>query len=372
MEDSYTVRVNKWILLLILDGFGIGEAEDAHSFGDTGADTCGHLLSCQPALRCPTLEAIGLFDPEKRTVLKPENPNKDTLSGIHELFGVILPKWTTFPEGLPDSLLRRFESLIHNEVINAGKGSGTEIINRLGSEHFQTGNPIVYTSADSVFQIAAHEERVPLSTLYYWASLARSLVNDQPALGRVIARPFIGDSRIGFSRTPQRKDFPYKTATVPLLEELSKQSVLLSGNRIIQDLFPQTKMDPVPGQHIADTMEQLLILLRERRYQEDISRLCVVDLEDFDMLYGHRRDPNGYISALIKFDGYLNQCLSLLRTQDLCILTADHGNDPTFTLHTDHTRENVPLVSVPLQPSYQGIHPMSIVASIIKHYFSLS
>jgi phosphopentomutase len=256
-------------------------------------------------------------------------------------------------------------------VINAGKGSGTEIINRFGSEHFQTGNPIVYTSADSVFQIAAHEEKIPLSTLYYWAWLARSLVNDQPALGRVIARPFLGNGVIGFSRTPHRKDFPYKTATVPLFEELSKQSVPLSGNRIIQDLFPQTKMDPVPGQHIADTMEQLLVLLRERRYQKDTSRLCVVDLEDFDMLYGHRRDPKGYISALIEFDGYLNQCLSLLRTQDLCILTADHGNDPTFALHTDHTRENVPLVSVPLQSSYQGIHPMRIVSSIIRNYFSL-
>jgi phosphopentomutase len=262
--------------------------------------------------------------------------------------------------------------LIHNEVINAGKGSGTEIINRGGTEHLQTGYPIVYTSADSVFQIATHEERIPLSTLYYWAALARSLVNDQPALGRVIARPFLGDAGIGFFRTPHRKDFPYKTGKIPLFEELSKQSVALSGNRIIQDLFPYTQIDPVPGQHIADTMEQLHILLQERNHQNDTSRLCIVDLEDFDMVYGHRRDPKGYISALVEFDRYLNQCLSLLQPQDLCLLTADHGNDPTFTLHTDHTRENVPLVSMPAQPSYQGIYPMGMVSSIIRSHFSLS
>ena len=360
------------MLILILDGFGIGEAEDAGSFGDTGADTCGHLLSCQPALHCPTLEALGLFDPKRRVVLKPENPNKDTLSGIHELLGVILPKWTTFPEGLPDSLLRRFESLIHNEVINAGKGSGTEIINRVGPEHLQTGNPIVYTSADSVFQIAVHEERIPLSTLYYWASIARSLVNDQPVLGRVIARPFLGDKEKGFSRTPQRKDFPFKSANVPLLEELAKQSIQLSGNRIIQDLFPYTMMDLVPGQHNKDTMEQLLKLLQERECQDEPSRLCIIDLEDFDMVYGHRRDPIGYISALVELDKYLQQCLALLQPHDLCLLTADHGNDPTFTLHTDHTRENVPLVSIPAQPSYQESCPMGMVSSIIRRHFSLS
>ena len=372
MEDSYTVRVNKWVLLLIMDGFGIGEAADASSFGDTGADTCGHLLSCQPTLRCPTLEALGLFDSNRRVGLKPESPNKDTLSGIHELLGVILPKWTTFPEGLPDSLLRRFESLIHNKVINAGKGSGTEIINRMGTEHLQTGCPLIYTSADSVFQIAAHEEKIPLSTLYYWATLARSLVNDQPALGRVIARPFLGHAGVGFSRTSPRKDFPFKAAKVPLLEELTNQSVRLSGNRIIQDLFPYSQMDPVPGLHIADTMEHVQRLLQKRNHPNEPSRLCIVDLEDFDMIYGHRRDPKGYISALTEFDSYLNQCLSLLQPQDLCLLTADHGNDPTFILHTDHTRENVPLLIVPVQPSYQGIYPMRTVSAIIRNHFSCS
>lgn len=363
--------MNKWILVFILDGFGIGAAKDASLFGDEGADTCRHLLHCQPAAHFPTLTTLGLFDPAKRLVLEPQNPNKDTLSGLHELLGDIVPKWTTFSSnGIPDELLRRFENLIHTTVINGGKGSGTEIIQRLGPDHLATGSPIVYTSADSVFQIASHEEKYPLSTLYYWACVARMLCNQNPILGRVIARPFLGQPAPGFYRTPFRKDFPFSGGKIPLLEALEKHQISMMGNRIICDLFPDTPMIPILGKNNTDTLEQVLTILQTRKQKDNPSRILFVDLEDFDMVYGHRRDPAGYANAMMTFDTYLHQCIAFLEPQDLCLLTADHGNDPTFTAHTDHTRENVPLVSYPPHSLPPGTYPMSLVAqTIMRHFF---
>lgn len=361
--------MKKQIVLFILDGFGIGECADAALFGDSGADTCSHLLSAYPNLQCSTLEKLGLFDPLKRMSLIPENPHKDTPSGIHELLGVLLPAWDVFPDGFPARLLQQVETLINRPVLYGKPASGTKIIQELGPQHLETGFPIVYTSADSVFQIAAHEEVIPLSTLYYDCALIRLIVNRHPLIGRVIARPFIGDSTKGFTRTANRRDFLYQAGSIPFFEHLRKHPIKLYGNRIIQDLFPQYSILPINGHHIHDTMAALMEAFQKNKAMHDeISSLWIVDLEDFDMLYGHRRDPVGYGKALEEFDLLLTIFLPLLSQNDLCFITADHGNDPTYPHHTDHTREKVPLLGFPSTPKPGSSAPMSYVSDYLLQW----
>jgi len=364
--------VEKQIVLFILDGFGIGECTDAALFGDTGANTCSHLLSAYPTLQCPTLEKMGLFDPLRRMTLIPKNPHKDTPSGIHELLGVLMPAWDVFPDGFPARLLQQVETLINRPVLFGKTASGTKIIQELGFQHLETGYPIVYTSADSVFQIAAHEEVVPLATLYYDCALIRLIVNRHPLIGRVIARPFIGDSTKGFTRTANRKDFLYQVGPIPFFEHLHKHQIKLYGNHIIQDLFPQYSILPLAGHHIHDTMTTLMESFQKNKALRDgFSSLWIVDLEDFDMLYGHRRDTAGYGKALEEFDRLLSSFLPLLSQNDLCLITADHGNDPTYQMHTDHTRENVPLLGFPSTPEPGSTAPMSFVSDYLLRWLNV-
>lgn len=361
--------MGKQVVLFIIDGFGIGESPDATLFGDSGANTCGHLLSANPTLQCPTLETLGLFDPTKRMTLIPKNPHKDTPSGIHELLGILMPKWELFPAGLPAKLLKRVETLINLPLLDGKRASGTNIIQQLGPEHLQTGFPIVYTSADSVFQVAAHEEIIPLASLYYYCELIRMMVNKNPLLGRVIARPFIGDAAIGFTRTAYRKDFPFLVKPIPFFDTLRRHQVDIYGNRIIQDLFPHYPIQPVSGLHTKDTMIWLMEAFQTIKQTLDKRTVFwIIDLEDFDMLYGHRRDVPGYGKALEEFDCLLSQFLTLLSPDDLCLITADHGNDPTYLFHTDHTRENVPLLGFPSTPEPGKSVHMSYVASYLLEW----
>jgi phosphopentomutase len=362
--------MGKRVLLLILDGFGIGECHDSAEFGDSGANTCQHILKQNPDISLPTLQKLGLLDAFPYNQMMEINPNKDTLSGISEMMGSLLPKLDTFSDGIPLELIQKIESSIGVRVINGGVGSGTVIMKKWGLEHLRTGFPILYTSQDSVLQLLAHEEVVTPSLLYYYCQVIRDLVDPLYTIGRVIARPFTGISADTFLRTNRRKDFVYKTQKNPFLTTLAKQHIEIFGNKIIRNIFGESLIRPVSG----ETNEELYCFL-EKEFKEttvDKNVLYIIDLEDFDMLYGHRRDPIGYGHALKKLDQFLGTFLMYLLSEDLVIMTADHGNDPTFSLHTDHTRELVPLVvfnnSDEVKP-YGHLEGFFHISNIIKSYF---
>lgn len=350
-------------LLVVLDSLGIGAAPDAERFGDTGADTFGHILQARaPAL--PNLRALGLHAAHAAAhgrvpgadehagpaatwaVLRERSTGKDTISGHWELCGAPVDfEWgyftaheESFPAPLLEALCREAEL---PGVLGNCRASGTEIIQRLGAEHLATGRPIVYTSADSVFQIAAHEERFGLERLYATCRIARRLV-DGYRIARVIARPFTGDAAQGFRRTGHRHDYAVPPAALTLLDALvaAGHPVLAIGK--VADIFAgQGVSRAIP----ASGLEALLDATGATFAAAPEGSLVFVNLVDFDSEYGHRRDVAGYAAALERFDARLPALLALARPGDLLMFTADHGNDPTWT-GTDHTRECVPLLAI--------------------------
>jgi phosphopentomutase len=330
-------------LLIVLDSVGIGDAPDAAKYGDEGANTLGHIFERQPELQLPTLDSLGLArlfgrDGEVRAsygCMREESVGKDTTTGHWELAGAILDEPFAVYERFPDELVHAIEREAGVEFIGNYPRSGTVILDELGPDHVRTGRPILYTSADSVLQIAAHENVVAIERLYQICEIARRHAS-RFRIGRVIARPFLGTEG-AFKRTPRRHDFsmqPPRTVLNALHD--AKHDVIGVGK--ISDIFAGSGIsESHPTSSNAEGMSQIARLWREQR-----GGFIFANLVDFDMLFGHRRDVSGYANALREFDDWLAIFLSEFQRDDLVIITADHGNDPTFR-GTDHTREQVPL-----------------------------
>jgi phosphopentomutase len=339
-------------LILVADSAGCGALPDAREYGDEGSDTIGNTSRAVGGLALPTLGRMGLghltaiagVPPDPRPAafhgkMAERSHGKDTITGHWEMMGVVLKEGLAlFPDGFPDEILDPFVRATGVPGILGNRAaSGTAIIQELGEEHQRTGKPIVYTSADSVFQIAAHEETVPLETLYAWCRTARRLL-DPHRVARVIARPFVGTPG-GYVRTYNRKDFSIATPGPTVLEKLVEAKVPVVGVGKIPDIFDRRGItDELHTEGNADGLAKTEALLDRVDHG-----LVFVNLVDFDMLYGHRNDPQGYARALEELDRALPRLLGKLRPGELCALTADHGCDPT-TPSTDHSREYVPLV----------------------------
>ncbi len=342
----------KRVFLIVLDSLGAGEAPDAAAFGDEGASTLGSLYRTG-RLKIPTLLSMGLGNVEGLSYLgvtdrptaaaarlREASMGKDTTIGHWELAGHISPRpLPTFPDGFPDELLARFSSAVGRGVLCNRPYSGTEVIREFGQEHQRTGDLIVYTSADSVFQIAAHTDTVSLEELYAICETARELLTGELGVGRVIARPFEGIYP-DFSRTADRRDFSLKPPVRLLPQALSEAGRDCIAVGKITDIFAGVGMTRTLRTHSNE--EGMAITVQIAR--EDFSGLCFVNLVDFDSKWGHRRDASGYAEGLSRFDAWLAGFLPLLGAEDLLMITADHGCDPSFEKSTDHTREYVPLL----------------------------
>ena len=336
---------------IVLDSVGAGEMPDAAAYGDAGSDTLGHIACARP-LHLPNLAQLGLGNLKPLAYVGPvdrptaafgkcalASPGKDTTTGHWEMVGIHLPKpFPLYPRGFPPEIMQEFERRIGRGTLGNCAASGTEIIQQLGEEHMRTGKPIVYTSADSVFQVAAHEEVIPLWELYKICEIARDLLRGPHEVGRVIARPFDGQPGT-FTRAPNRKDYAVPPPQGMLLDQLHDRKIAVSSVGKIFDVFlgrgigeyEKTKSN-------ADGMAKTLAALDELE-----CGLLFVNLVDFDQQYGHRNDVEGYAKALEEFDAWLPSLYAKLAAGDLLIITADHGCDPT-TPSTDHSREYVPLL----------------------------
>ncbi len=343
--------MGKRIFLIVLDSFGVGALPDAEAFGDKGADTL-KAVSKSSKFKADQLRKLGLFNMDGIAVGSPvETPlasfgkcaeqsmGKDTTTGHWEMTGVISEQpFPTYPEGFPAEVLDEFSKQTGRGVLCNKPYSGTQVIADYGDQHVATGDLIVYTSADSVFQIAAHEDVVPPEQLYDYCRIARRILTGEHAVGRVIARPFTGTSG-NYTRTPRRHDFslvpPYNLLN---LMQDNWLDVISVGK--IYDIFAGsgiTESTPTTGNtHGLEVTKSYL--------EKDFNGLCFVNLVDFDMLYGHRRDIDGYAAAIHEFDDFLEYFLPKLRQDDTLIITADHGCDPSYVAHTDHTREYIPLL----------------------------
>ncbi|MDP9740244.1 UNVERIFIED_ORG: phosphopentomutase [Bacillus sp. B2I3] len=343
----------KRIFVIVMDSVGIGEAPDADLFGDKGADTLGHIAEKMNGLNMPTLAKLGLGNIREikgiekaqqplayYTKMKEASTGKDTMTGHWEIMGLnISTPFRVFPDGFPELLVNELEAKMGRGIIGNVPASGTEIIERLGEEHMKTGALIVYTSADSVLQIAAHEDIVPIDELYKICEIAREVtMADEFKVGRVIARPFTGEPG-NFKRTPNRHDYALKPFDRTVMDELkdSGYDVLAIGK--ISDIFDgEGVTESLRTVSNMDGMDKLI-----QTVEQDFKGLSFLNLVDFDALYGHRRDPEGYGKALEEFDARMPEVLDKLKEDDLLIITADHGNDPVHE-GTDHTREYVPLL----------------------------
>jgi phosphopentomutase len=333
----------------VLDSVGCGELPDAEAYGDRGSNTLGNIAR-EISLRIPNLRSLGLgrvvnlgdggaADHTKAYGRMAEaSAGKDSVTGHWEMMGIILNQpFATFPDGFPAETIEAFEERIGRRTLGNIVASGTEIIDRLGAEHVRTGWPIVYTSADSVFQIAAHEEVVPVKDLYRMCEIAFELVAPM-RVGRVIARPFVGTAG-SFQRTANRHDYAVRPPRDTLLDLLTRQGIPVVSIGKVRDLFAGRGIArAIPTKSDSEGVDRLLDII-----QSDVTGLVFINLVDFDTLYGHRNDVGGYARNLEQFDERLDQVLPLLRETDLLIITADHGNDPT-TPSTDHSREHVPIL----------------------------
>ncbi|MFR8739118.1 MAG: phosphopentomutase [Eubacterium sp.] len=343
----------KRVFLIVLDSFGIGEAPDADKFGDVGANTL-RPISGSPKFNCPNMTKLGLFNVEgtdyKEGVENPigmygkmqeESMGKDTIIGHWELAGLVSHKpMPTFPQGFPDSFVKEFEKKTGRKCLCNKPYSGTEVIKDYGEEHMKTGALILYTSADSVCQIAANESIVPVEELYEYCRMAREMLIGDMAVGRVIARPFEGTNKDDFKRTTRRHDFALSPFADTMLDKITNSGKEVISIGKIVDIFNNrgiTKFYRTTGNQ--EGMEKIAQVAKE-----DFNGLCFLNLVDFDMLYGHRRNIEGYANAATEFDRFLGGFMEQLRDEDLLIITADHGCDPAFTMTTDHTREYVPLL----------------------------
>ena len=341
----------KRVFLIVCDSLGAGEAIDASNYGDVGASTLGHINETAH-LFVPNLKKLGFLNTVNMsaneevegyyTIARPTNKGKDTLSGHYEIAGVRCSyAFPTFPEGFPSDLIEEIERQTGRKVIGNIPASGTEIIKDLGEEQIKTGALIIYTSADSVLQVAAHEDIIPLSELYEICGKIRAIVNtkDEWRVGRIIARPYVGTNAIDFTRTSNRRDFACDPPSKSILEKLeeNKMSVIAIGK--IYDIFNGKGITKkITSANNKDGVDKLLDIMDKK-----FTGLCFANLNDFDTVYGHRRDVNGYARAIEEFDVEIPMILNKLNNDDLLIITADHGNDPTFK-GSDHTRENTPVL----------------------------
>ncbi|MBX7063052.1 MAG: phosphopentomutase [Pyrinomonadaceae bacterium] len=341
------------ICLVVLDSAGIGEMPDAAAWGDAGADTLGHILE-RRKVDLPNLQSLGLGNITPLAGLSPsdaptgsfgkctlKSDGKDTTTGHWEMAGIILKQgFPKFPDGFPDRIIDRFVAEANVPgVLGNIPASGTEIIKQLGEEHVASGKPIVYTSADSVFQIAAHEEIIPIDRLYEICEIARKILSGDDEVARVIARPFLGSNAADFKRTENRHDYavpPPSNNLLPLLKDAGLDVVCIGKIASIYDGMGVT--EELVGKNNDQAVDSTIEALNAEN-----RGLIFSNLVDFDMLYGHRRDPEGYARALEEFDLRLPEIMSAMKPDDLLILTADHGNDPTKE-GSDHTREYVPLL----------------------------
>lgn len=341
------------VVLIVLDSVGIGELPDAHLFNDEGSNTVGNIYKNIKGFSLPKLEQLGLLNIEGLKDLKrndekalasygraaEKSMGKDTTTGHWEMSGIILPQaFPTYPNGFPKEVVEEFEKRTGRKVIGNCVASGTEIIQRLGDEHVNSGAFIVYTSADSVFQIAAHEEIVPIDELYKACEIAREMLKGEHAVGRVIARPFVGKSG-DYKRTENRRDFSLLPIKNTMLDYLSEKGYMTYAIGKIEDIFANKGINR--ADHTKNNQEGIDATLKALK--EDKSGLIFTNLVDFDMLYGHRNDAEGYGNALKHFDSYLDEIKSSLKDDDVLIITADHGCDPT-TASTDHSREYIPVM----------------------------
>jgi phosphopentomutase len=340
------------VVLVVLDSVGIGEAPDAAEFGDEGSATLPHIAESIGGLSIPNLEKLGLGRIVPIEGVAPvDNPagafgslteqsaGKDTTTGHWELAGIVLERpFPVYPEGFPPDVIEKFEAAIGTGTLGNCAASGTEIIAALGKEHLESGKPIVYTSADSVFQIAAHVDVVSLERLYEMCRIARAILRGPHEVGRVIARPFTGAPG-RFERTPDRHDFSVLPPRPTVLDEISEAGMEVRGVGKISDIFGGRGLTSSRPTRSND--DGITAVVEE---VDAISRgLVFANLVDFDSSFGHRNDPQGYAGALEAFDHRLPELLESLRDEDVVIITADHGNDPT-TPSTDHSRERVPVL----------------------------
>jgi phosphopentomutase len=350
-------------ILVVLDGVGVGANPDAHAYGDDGANSLEHCAQAVGGLELPNLGRIGLGNITPILGTPPAEhaqgsygrmaetaAGKDSTTGHWEMTGVVLHKpFPTYPHGFPAHLVEQFEKAIGREVLGNKAASGTEIIKELGEEHLRTGRPILYTSADSVFQLAAHQEVIPLEELYQMCRIARGMLTGEHAVGRVIARPFIGTPG-NFTRTEHRRDFSLEPLGTTLLDVLKDSGKEVIGIGKIEDLFAGrglTKRD-----HTETNKDGMAATLRW--LERDFTGLLFVNLVEFDMLWGHRRDSQGYAQALRDVDNWFAQVQQVMRPGDAIFFAADHGNDPTYR-GSDHTREHVPLLAYG-QPVRAGVN----------------
>lgn len=344
----------KRIHVVVMDSVGIGEAPDANDFDDFDVDTLGHIAREMNGLNLPNMEALGLSNIKEiagvqkvdvpigyHTKMQETSVGKDTMTGHWEIMGLYIDKpFRVFPDGFPAELLEKIKTFSGREIIGNKAASGTEILDELGEEQLKTGALIVYTSADSVLQIAANEEIIPLEELYRICEYAREITRDEPyMLGRIIARPYVGTSKETFKRTANRHDYalkPFDKTVMDTLKESGLDSIALGK---ISDIFDgEGVTESIRTVSNMDGMDKFIELL-----DKEFRGMSFLNLVDFDAVFGHRRDPLGYGQALQEFDQRLSEVFAKLKEDDLLIITADHGNDPTYK-GTDHTREFVPLL----------------------------
>ena len=373
------MRKFKKVVLIVMDSLGVGEAHDAIKFNDLGANTFGHIKEKYPEMKIPNLEYLGMnyylgeeVSPHALlTKLEEISNGKDTLTGHFEMMGLNVT--TPFPSftdtGFPDELIKMIENYSKRKVIGNIAASGTEIIKELGEEQLKTGALIVYTSSDSVLQIAAHEEIIPLKELYDICAYCRmiTLEHKEWQVGRIIARPYVGTNKDNFTRTPNRHDYaikPFEKTCLNTLQENGFDTIAVGKINDIFDGYGITKFTRTVSNE--DGMDKTIDLMKT-----DFTGLIFTNLVDFDALYGHRRDPIGYGKAIERFDEKLGILLDQIEEDTLLMITADHGNDP---IHhgTDHTRENVPLIMyykgvegkiLPLQKSF-----INIASTILENF----
>ena len=343
----------KRIFLIVLDSFGIGAMPDSESFGDVGVNT---LASCATSskLNIPNMISAGLGNIDGVSCLPKvaatngayarlaeKSMGKDTTIGHWEIAGLISPDpLPTYPEGFPEEVLAPFKAATGRGVLANAPWSGTAVLDEFGEEHMRTGDLIVYTSADSVFQIAAHEEIVPLEKLYEYCHIARTQLQGKHGVGRVIARPFVGSGKGNFKRTSNRHDYSLEPPKKTLLDAIKEQGLSSIAVGKIYDIFAGIGTT----EHVYNTSNTNGMEHALHYADQTFKGLCFVNLVDFDMVYGHRRNIDGYATALSEFDAWLPKLMEKLGDEDIVMITADHGCDPGYTATTDHTREYVPLL----------------------------
>ena len=358
------------VFVIVLDSLGVGAMADSEKFGDVGVDTLGHISESVERFEIPKLQKLGLANLKPLVQVAPvEHPGgyymrmneasngKDTMTGHWEMMGIRTMKpFITFTEhGFPEELIRELEERTGRKIIGNKSASGTEILEELGEQEINEGKLIVYTSADSVLQICGNEETMGLDTLYHYCEIARELtMRDDWRVGRVIARPYVGKRKGEFKRTSNRRDYALKPTGPTVLNALKDAGLDVISVGKINDIFVG---EGITESNHSDSsvhgMEQTIAIAKQ-----DFTGLCFTNLVDFDALWGHRRNPAGYAEELERFDEKLGELLSLLREKDLVIITADHGNDPTYK-GTDHTREQVPFLA--FSPALQGNGPLDTV-----------